>query len=251
MTLSDLKYLLQSIVQLPKAIKTDGIFKFLIISGIASLLLGIIILGIAWVWGDNLGVKLMSIIPWINSKDWSETLGIWLGRILVLATGIILYKHLIINITSQFLGGINDKIMAAYKENLRDFYNPSITRSIQRGVRLSIRNLFLELSLTLMLILLGTIFPILFVTSPLLFLIQSYYAGFGMTDLFLEKYMSSSDSIQWNKNHKILTTGIGAIFMGLLFLPILGLMIAPGLAAIISSRAMVQMPEFNEKNIQN
>ena len=132
MHFSDIKYLLQSLLQLPKAIQSDGIIRFFFISGLISICIGAVIVGVSWVFGDDLGIKMISFIPWVESKEWAETVGIWLGRILVFALGIIAYKHLIINVTSQFLGGINDRIMENHKENLLPYKNPTFRHSLQR-----------------------------------------------------------------------------------------------------------------------
>jgi CysZ protein len=96
------------------------------------------------------------------------------------------------------------------------------------------RNLARELALTLLLLLLGLI-PVFGPFSPILiFLVQSYYAGYGNMDYTMERHFRIRETVHFVRKHRGLALGNGIVFMGLL-LTGLGFLIALPLGAVAAT----------------
>jgi len=69
-------------------------------------------------------------------------------------------------------------------------------QQLMRGIRINVRNLLLELLITLPVLLLNLI-PVIgsIIATVILFLTQSYYAGFGNMDYTLERHFGYGDSV--------------------------------------------------------
>ena len=83
--------------------------------------------------------------------------------------------------------------------------------------------------------------PVIGVFSTiLLFLIQSYYAGFGNIDYTLERHFNYKESIDFVKNHRGLAIGNGIVFMLLLFVPVLGIILVLPFSVISATKVTVE-----------
>jgi len=69
------------------------------------------------------------------------------------------------------------------------------------------------------------------VTAPLIFLVQAYYAGFGILDYWMERHYRVADSILYIRDHRLDAVGLGTVYLGLLLIPFIGPVIAPVLGA--------------------
>ena len=144
--------------------------------------------------------------------------------------------------------------MSKVSEKIEKFYAPNlnhlqltIAQSLNRALKFSLRSLFFELTYTILISLLGFV-PILNLLSvPLLFLVQAYFAGAGNMDITLERFYSIRGSSQFSKKHFLLTIIFGSIFLFMLFIPILGLFIAPVFGTAISTYGTLDiLKEFEQ-----
>ena len=99
----------------------------------------------------------------------------------------------------------------------------------------------MELLLTIPILLIGFIPIIGFISTPLLFLVQSYYAGFGNMDYTLERHLSYRQSVQFVKNHKGIALGNGMVFMVILLIPILGIILVLPLSVTAASSETINV----------
>jgi CysZ protein len=108
-----------------------------------------------------------------------------------------------------------------------------------RALRLNLRNISREIIFTLVLWILslsGVLAPI---TTPLLFAISAYYAGFGILDYTMERHLNYSNSVYFVKDNRGLTLGIGTVFMLILLIPFIGFFFAPTFATIASVKPVL------------
>src|SRR5690554_8052550 len=83
----------------------------------------------------------------------------------------------------------------------------------------------------------------------LLFLVQSYYAGFGNMDYTLERHFKYAESIQFVKKNRGLAIGNGIVFMLVLLIPVVGIILVLPLSVTAASTETLRVLE-NQKTTQ-
>ena len=220
-----------------------------IVPGFVSLLLGALIFGAAYLFGDNLGGILSNWYPWTFGAAFvAKFFGI-IGKILIVVSGLFLYRYVLLIIISPFLSLLSEKVEKIYRND--PHFNPPLFslkrmfRDIRRGIFLALRNLSREIFYILLLLLVGLIPGLGLLTTPLTFAVQSYYAGFANMDFTNERYKNTQERIQFVKNHRGLAIGNGLVFLGLLFIPIIGLFLAPTLGVIAATIDVLDEEEMS------
>ncbi len=196
-----------------------------------------ILIGIeAYVLSDNLGAFISKIWIWDWGKDTFTFIGEFLGGLIILLIGLILYKHIIMALSTPFMTPVSEKIEKYFYGDLKHLHRKtSNTEQLIRGIRINFRNLIRELIITIPFLLLKFI-PIVNIFSTIgVFLIQAYYAGFGNIDYTLERHLSYSKSVDFVKKNKGFAIGNGIIFMLLLLIPVLGVILVLPLSVTAAS----------------
>ena len=112
---------------------------------------------------------------------------------------------------------------------------------VWRSISLALRNLFYEIGFTLASYLLNLIPPAIPVIPFVVFGIESYYAGFGLMDIVLErKNMTKQQTIDFVRRNKGLATGLGLPFMAMNFIPIIGWFLGPTLGTVAATTATLE-----------
>ncbi|MFK7900549.1 MAG: EI24 domain-containing protein [Cyclobacteriaceae bacterium] len=150
-----------------------------------------------------------------------------------------LYRYISLVLLSPLFSYISEKVQGAISGKELPFSMKQLVKDVIRGIRIAIRNLFLELFFTLALLTLtftGVLTPFVPIA---LFLVSSYYYGFAMIDYRSEsKRLDVKSSFLLIKSHRGLAIGNGLIFKILLYIPILGVLFAAPLAVIAAALAM-------------
>lgn len=211
--------------------------KYLVLSGLASILFYAIAFGGAWYGGDYLTDLLTDRIAndkWRGIVDSIANVLSFLGLGLIL---LILYKHVVLVVTSPLMGPLSESIEVTQLKGTPQHPNKfGAGYSLWRGLRIALRNIVKELGLTLVLFILGMIIPPLaFLTTPLIVVLQAYYAGFANMDYFLERHLNYSESVSYVKSNRLAAIANGGLFLALLFIPVLGAFLAPSLGASAAS----------------
>lgn len=185
---------------------------------------------------DNLGNWLISWWRWEWGSTFITGVGSWLGGILIFILGVLSLKYIVLIVVAPFMSILSEKIEAkvtGYKSNATFSLNKAI-KDMLRGLRLALRNISRELFFTLILILVGFIPLVGVVSSILIFLVQSYYAGFGNTDYTLERHYTFRESIEYARKNMGLMIGNGVVFM-LLLMTGIGFLFAPTLSTVAAT----------------
>ncbi len=216
------------------------LWKYFLLPGLVSLLIALGILSLAWFTSDDIGGLISRLYPWDWGRSVVDKIADVFGGLLVLALGVILYKNIVIALVGPLLSPISERIEAHLAGSIPvRSGSMALVRSTGRGIRLASRNIARELFFTVILLLLG-LFPLFSpFTAVLIFVVQSYYAGFGNTDYLLERHFQARDSIRWVRQNRGLAIGNGLIFM-LLLLTGVGFLIAPPLGAAAATVAGVK-----------
>jgi CysZ protein len=210
--------------------------RYLVAPAVISLLVGIAIFSLAWVLGDNLGNQLLRIYPWDWGKSVADRAVDILGALLIILFGLLIYKSIVMVVMGPLLSFLSEKVEAGLTGSGG---GPKMTlgqvaSDAGRGLAIALRNLGREIVYTLLLLLLGLIPLFSPFTAVLIFLVQSFYAGFNNFDFYLERHHRVKGSISYARRNRALLTGNGAAFM-LLLLTGVGFLVAPTLGVIAAT----------------
>lgn len=162
---------------------------------------------------------------WGKVLNWIKgffRIGLAIGAFFV---SMIIVKYILLALLSPWFAYISEKtekIVAGTDYNTTVF---QLLNDAWRGVLISIRNLIYELSVNLLVLILGLIVPVL---SPLVFVINmyigSYFFGFSMMDYVSErKQLGVKQSVNYIRRNKGIAVGIGFGMWMLNYIPVIGL----------------------------
>jgi len=226
------------------------LWKYFVIPILISVITAIIIGVSAYGFSDNIGQFISRIWVWEWGKDTFTTISEIFGGIIIIVLGLILYKHIIMAFSAPFMSPVSEKIEAhllgSDSKLKHQHRNTSFQEQLWRGIRINIRNLFMELWLTIIILIISLIPVIGWFTSLLLFVIQAYYAGFGNMDYTLERHHSYKESISLVRKHRGIAIGNGIVFMLFLLIPVIGVILVLPLSVTAASTETVKL--LNKEN---
>lgn len=208
----------------------------MLISFLTAVLIGVSAYGLS----DNIGFYISKLWLWDFGKETFTTIGNIIGGLFIIIIGLILYKHIIMAFSAPFMSPVSEKIEKYLVGEIHTHRKTTFTEQLWRGIRINIRNLSLELLLTIPILLLGFIPVIGLISTVLLFLVQAYYAGFGNMDYTLERHFNYNESIQFVKKNRGLAIGNGIIFILFLVIPLIGVILVLPLSVTAASVKTVE-----------
>jgi CysZ protein len=216
------------------------LWKFFAIPVLISIVTAFTIGFLAYGFSDNITDYISSLIPNWNPPNWVRSIEIFLIGLIIVAFGLILYKHIVMALSAPFMSPVSEKIERHFLGNENPSHrDTSFSQQLWRGIRINLRNLVKELLLTIPILLIGFIPVIGIFSTILLFLIQSYYAGFGNMDYTLERHLTYKDSIKFVNKHKGIAVGNGIVFMLLLLIPVIGIIVVLPLSVVSASKVTI------------
>ena len=216
------------------------LWKFFAVPMLISFVTAIIIFGSAYGLSDNLVDYLSSIFPSWNSLSWLKATARILIGLTIIIFGLIIYKHVILALSAPFMSPVSAKIEAYMAGTKHVHRETSFFQELGRGIRINLRNLCLELLLTIPILLIGFIPIIGIISTVLLLLVQAYYAGFGNLDYTLERHFNYRESVKFVQNHRGLAIGNGLVFILFLFIPIIGVILVLPLSVTAASFVTIE-----------
>lgn len=218
-----------------KLINELGLWKYYMVPMAISLFTAVAIGLSAWGFSDDIGAFIARLWFWDWGAQTFAALSTILGGLLVILLGLILYKHIVMAFSAPFMSPVSEKIETHLYGKKHGHRDTSNSGQLWRGLRINLRNLGWELVITLPLLILGLIPVVNIVTTPLAFLVQAYYAGFGNMDYTLERHYTYRESVKFVKKNRGLAMGNGIVFMGCLFIPVIGIILVLPLSATAAS----------------
>jgi len=216
-----------------------GLWKYFAIPMVISLLTATIVLITAYHLSDDIGHWIEQIWPWEWGKQVFFVFAEILSALVIIAVGFILYKHIVMALSAPFMSPVSEKIEAHLLGTNHTPGDTTFGEQLWRGIRINVRNLSMELLLTIPILLLSLIPLIGFVSPVLLFLTQAYYAGFGNMDYTLERHFSYEKSVQFVRQNKGQAIGNGIVFMLFLLIPVIGVILVLPLSVTAASKQTV------------
>lgn len=237
-------------------IKQLGLWKYFGVPMAISFFTAVVIGFSAWGLSDNLGAFISKIWFWEWGSQTFRTISDFIGALIIIALGFILYRHIVMALSAPFMSPVSEKIekhLYGTDHAEHSHRNTSNAGQLWRGVRINVRNLLLELMISIPIILIGFIPVIGIVSTVLVFLVQSYYAGFGNMDYTLERHYKYSESIQFVRRNRGLAIGNGIVFMLMLLIPVVGIILVLPLsvtAASTETLRVIKNSNTQKKNLQ-
>lgn len=217
------------------------LWKYFAIPILISLVTAITIGVSAYGLSDNIGAFISKIWIWEWGKETFTTISNIFGGLLIVALGLILYKHIIMALSAPFMSPVSEKIETYLTGKQNHLHrNTSFSQQLWRGIRINVRNLFMEIGLTFIVLIISLIPVIGWFTSIFLFVIQAYYAGFGNMDYTLERHFKYKESVLFVNKHRGLAIGNGLVFMLFLFIPVIGVILVLPLSVTAASLKTVE-----------
>ena len=219
-------------------VQKHKLYGSFIISGLISLSIGLAIIYLAYFCAGNIGSFLISFYPFDFGVSYIERIAAAASGGLVTVGGFFLFRYIVLVCIGPFMGPLSYKVERIIRDEVDEPDNGGLKRAayeLIRGIRVALRNVTRELVFTVILLILGFI-PLLTVfITPLLFLVQAYYVGFANTDYFLERRATVRESVTYNRDYRWISIGNGAAFLLLLFIPVVGLFLAPVLGTVAAT----------------
>ena len=214
------------------------LYPYLLISGLISFIVGGSIIASAYAFSDDLGALIVNIYPWEWGSGFVTAIADWISGILVVVLGLFLYKYIILIIVGPIMSPLSEKLEEglAGDDSGVQFSWSRMIREMIRGIRIGLRNILRELLYTFLLLIASIIPGVAILSTPGIYLVQSYYAGFGNMDFFLERHYGVKGSARFVRKYSGATLANGAIFLLILLIPFIGLVLAPFMATIAATK---------------
>ena len=239
-----IKALLNGLLAYKDALPLIGklnLWKYFAVPMIISFITALSIGFSAYGFSDDLGGLISSLWIWEWGASTVRTISDIAGALLIIALGLIAYKHIVMALSAPFMSPVSEKIEAYLYANVHQHRNTSNASQLLRGLKINLRNLAWELLLSIPFLLLSLIPVVGVLATASLFLIQAYYAGFGNMDYTLERHFSYRESINFVKAHRGFATGNGIVFMLFLLIPFVGIILVLPISVTAASTTTLQL----------
>ncbi|GAF05727.1 EI24 domain-containing protein [Saccharicrinis fermentans] len=220
------------------------------------LLLNILLLVIGYTSTVNLSTRwFVYVTDWINMDSWEfwgsgflssvvEFFMFIMVRIMFFLMFAYIGGYLVIILLSPVYAFLSEKVESILTGEDFPFEFQQFLKDIWRGIRLALRNLAIELILTVVLFVLSFVPVVGFFTGITLFFVSAYFYGFSFIDYSLErKKMNITESVSFVKTNKGLALGNGTIFSLALLIPFLGVLISSFVSIISVTAATIATTE--------
>lgn len=200
-------------------------------------------MAVAIVAADDVGAWMAMWWPWDWGAGVVQTIASVFGGLIIAILGFLIFRQIILVVTAPIMSILSEKVeylLTGRKES--GWSLGRLVRDVVRGLRIALRNLVKELFFTIVLLLLGLVPVVTPFTTVLIFLVQSYYAGFGNMDFALERHFGYRDSVRFVGRHKAVALGNGIVFMLLLF-TFVGFLVALPLGTIAATIDVIKRLE--------
>ena len=209
------------------------------ISFFTALVIGITAYGLS----DNIGHFIAQLWVWEWGAQTVETISTVVGALIIIALGLIAYKHIIMAFSAPFMSPVSEKIEAHFYPGVHQHRDTTNAGQLVRGIKINLRNLAWELLISIPLLLLSLIPVVGIIATALLFLIQAYYAGFGNMDYTLERHFPYRESVNFVKANRGFAIGNGIVFMLFLLIPVVGIILVLPISVTAASKTTLELLE--------
>ncbi|HUN15950.1 MAG TPA: EI24 domain-containing protein [Saprospiraceae bacterium] len=202
------------------------IFLILLIGGITAFYTFTLV----WNESDSLLKMIIGNIDWISDRGYLSTAFEWIIKIFGSAFILILYRYFFYIICSPILSLISEEIERLFylsKGIIAPKNELPLISSFWRSLRMNGRNLFIELSITVILFLLSIIPIVGFIFAAISSMVSAYFIGVSNFDISVERYYKFDTSLIWYSMHRFDALFQGIVYMIIFWIPVIGWMAMP------------------------
>lgn len=220
------------------------LWPLVLLPGLLSLLYVGLLISLGLIYAGDISAYIYAHwLPEMLKYDWMRFFTMLLIWLLILLAGYISYKTVILIICAPILGYLSEKVeFLLYGQHPPDFQLKTFLNDLLRSLAINLRNLAWSLLFTF------AAWPFLFIPvlgeivfALLMFQIQSYYSGYGLLDIVLErKRYSARESLQFQQRQRGIVNGVGAGFTLLMLVPFAGWFLAPSYGAVAGTLAALE-----------
>ncbi|AJR02807.1 EI24 domain-containing protein [Siansivirga zeaxanthinifaciens] len=222
------------------------LWKYFAIPILISVFFAIVVTLSVYGLSDNIGAFFSKVWIWNWGKETFTAISNLIGGLIILILGLILYKHIVMALSAPFMSPVSENI-ETYLVGEKDIHrDTTFSQQLWRGIRINVRNLFMELLLTIPILMLGFVPVLGLISTVLLFLVQAYYAGFGNMDYTLERHFNYSESIKFVSKNRGLSIGLGSVFILFLFIPVIGVILVLPLSVTAATIKTVEALQLKQ-----
>ena len=216
-------------------IRSNRLQRYYWYSGFIGLCVFVVVIALVMLLSSTLSSFIVSLLN--IESSWLATLSQYAAGALVGLLFFILYKYLVLIATAPLMSKLSEEVELIMDGEFISlpFTISQIASDFGRAITLSLRNVFKEIAYTLMLFLVGLLPGLAIGTTPLIFLVQSYFAGFGNIDFYAERHFNARETIDFVKENRSLAAGNGTLYLLLLAIPIIGVFFAPTLGTVAAT----------------
>ena len=219
------------------------LWSLLILPAILSLIIAIIVGGLAWMTSRD-------VLAFIINKYSFNSFDVKMGRVLEFTISIIIrlvilffylkiFRYLILIFLSPVFVNISNVLQSAVHRDNQKADIWSYCYCSFRGVKMAIRNFIYEILLTFALIFISLVIFWILPLIPILFLIiESYFIGMTLMDYkFKQNDIGQKEGINITRKHSGLAITNGLVFNLIILVPIIGVIVGPVWAFVASWEA--------------
>jgi len=216
-----------------RLIRKYRLWHFVILPGLISLVLGVGGYFLIMPMKAQLGDFLLGWWPWDWGSAFVEKMEVWIGGTLITLFFLFIYKYVVLILAGPFMSLLSEELEhKLFPERPSSRFSVGrMLRETWRGLLITLRNIFKEIGFTLLLLISSLIPGVQPIVPVAIFLVQAYYAGFGAMDYTLERYYNIKETASFVGDNRALSLGMGIAFLGILFVPVIGFILAPPLIA--------------------
>ncbi|MCW5518208.1 EI24 domain-containing protein [Aureitalea sp. L0-47] len=230
-----------------KLISDLGLWKYFGVPILISVVIAVLVGFGAYGLSDNIGGFIAKAWVWEWGSETFRAISDFIGGLIIVALGLILYKHIVLALSAPFMSPVSEKIEAHITGITPEHRNTSFMAQLWRGIKVNGRNLIMEIFLSIPIFILGFIPVIGFLSGFLLFFVQSYYAGFGNMDYTLERHLGYTKSVRFVSDHRGIAIGNGMVFMLMLLIPVIGIILVLPLSVTAATTETVKILNPSEE----
>jgi CysZ protein len=240
--LKEIVIAIQAYLKANDFISKHRLWKWILIPGLAYMILFTIGLYFFWISADTAVSALFSgLDKWIHQQhspaySFAAIMVGIMARLIMMFFYFSLFKYLFLILGSPVFAYLSEKTECIIEGKEFVFNRQVYFHDIKRGMKLALRNFFWQTIITIFILLLSFI-PLLGSIAPVIAaLVECYYYGFSMLDYSCERHhLSPTESIHFIGQRRGLAIGNGLVFYLMHFIPFVGWVLAPSYALIAAT----------------